>query len=200
MAEDSPMRPSPASNREEGGEKPARGRTAGQQRRTQRSVFQYIAVLFAAAFVLLLFSYMMERRAYEQHESENQQQLDQLQQSSLSATQRLESILAERDRLKEENQQLQQQLDQAGQERGQLEQQAEDQQRALQAMDWFWRIQRQYSRGYHRAARELAEAFEASGLPAWLPDEAYADPDGPTPAQQYQELRDLLRYQAARFT
>ena len=59
-------------------------------------------------------------------------------------------------------------------------------------MDWFWRIQRQFSRGYTNAARELAEAFEASGLVDDLPDTATAEPDGPSPAQQYQELYDLL--------
>ena len=33
-----------------------------QQKRRQRSVFQYITILFAAAFVLLLFTFIMERR------------------------------------------------------------------------------------------------------------------------------------------
>ena len=41
-------------------------------------------------------------------------------------------------------------------------------------------------------ARELTEAFEASGLVDALPDTAVAEPDGPSPAQQYQELYDLL--------
>ena len=74
----------------------------------------------------------------------------------------------------------------------QAQAQLEEQERALQAMDWFWRIQRQFSRGYTSAARELAEAFEASGLVDALPDTAVAEPDGPSPAQQYQELYDLL--------
>lgn len=33
----------------------------------QRSVFQYIAILFAAAFLLLLYSFMMERRQYQSY-------------------------------------------------------------------------------------------------------------------------------------
>ena len=105
----------------------SRNRSRGQQRRSQRSVFQYITVLF-----------------------------DALQEAEAS-----EATVAK-------------------------------QERALQAMDWFWRIQRQFSRGYTRAARELAEQFEASGLVADLPDVSYAEPDGPSPKQQYAELYDLL--------
>ena len=50
--------PSPAKR----GDKPM---TKGQRQRRQRSVFQYIAILFAAAFLLLLYSFMMERRQYQ---------------------------------------------------------------------------------------------------------------------------------------
>lgn len=39
-------------------------------------VFQYIAILFAAAFVLLLFTYIMDRRQYELIQDQNQAQID----------------------------------------------------------------------------------------------------------------------------
>ena len=45
-----------------------------QQKRRQRSVFQYITILFAAAFVLLLFTFVMERRQHEILQQENQEQ------------------------------------------------------------------------------------------------------------------------------
>ena len=174
-------------------QQPAEGRRSSpgqlkrQQRHSRRSVFQYLAILFAAAFLLLLLTYVMQQRV-----ERAQDQIDDLQESSNSALQTLENIIAQRDQLKEENEALDEELQQAWQDIQQAQAQAEEQERALQAMDWFWRIQRQFSRGYTNAARELAEAFEASGLVGELPDTAYAEPDGPSPAQQYQELHDLL--------
>lgn len=163
------------------------GQVKRQQRHSRRSVFQYLAILFGAAFLLLLLTYVMQQRV-----ERAQDQIDDLQESSNSALQTLENIIAERDKLKEENEILSEDLQQAWQDVQQAQAQLEEQERSLQAMDWFWRIQRQFSRGYTNAARELAEAFEASGLVDDLPDTAPAEPDGPSPAQQYQELYDLL--------
>ena len=53
---------------------PKRQRTSPQKRR-QQSALQYITILFAAAFVLLLFTYLMERRQNETIMQENQEQL-----------------------------------------------------------------------------------------------------------------------------
>lgn len=163
----------------------SRSRSRGQQRRSQRSVFQYITVLFAAAFLLLLMTYMMQQRL-------NKAEIDDLQESSNSTLQTLDNIIAERDQLRQENQELSDQLEDALQTAQNSANTVAKQERALQAMDWFWRIQRQFSRGYTRAARELAEQFEASGLVSDLPDVSYAEPDGPSPKQQYAELYDLL--------
>ena len=66
-------------------------------------------------------------------------------------------------------------------------------QNALEAMDWFWRIQRQFSRGYYTDAHNMMEEFEASGLPQYLPQEALTGREGdPSPSQQYQELKEAL--------
>ena len=176
---------SPAPEKKEERKPSARTRARGQQRRSQRSVFQYITVLFAAAFLLLLMTYMMQQRL-------NKAEIDDLQQSSNSTLQTLENIIAERDQLRQENQELSDQLEDAVQAAENSAATAKEQARALEAMDWFWRIQRQFSRGYTSAARELAEQFEASGLVDALPDVSYAEPDGPSPKQQYAELYDLL--------
>ena len=175
----------PAPEKKEERKPSARTRARGQQRRSQRSVFQYITVLFAAAFLLLLMTYMMQQRL-------NKAEIDDLQQSSNSTLQTLENIIAERDQLRQENQELSDQLEDAVQAAENSAATAKEQARALEAMDWFWRIQRQFSRGYTRAARELAEQFEATGLVDALPDVSYAEPDGPSPKQQYAELYDLL--------
>ena len=50
--------------------------TPGQQKRRQKSVFQYIAILFGAAFVLLLFTFVMERRQYQLLQEQNEAQID----------------------------------------------------------------------------------------------------------------------------
>lgn len=176
---------SPAPEKKEERKPSARTRARGQQRRSQRSVFQYITVLFAAAFLLLLMTYMMQQRL-------NKAEIDDLQQSSNSTLQTLENIIAERDQLRQENQELSDQLEDAVQAAENSAATTKEQARALEAMDWFWRIQRQFSRGYTRAARELAEQFEATGLVDALPDVSYAEPDGPSPKQQYAELYDLL--------
>lgn len=177
--------PSPAPEKPSDRKPSARTKARGQQRRSRRSVFQYITVLFAAAFLLLLITYMMQQRL-------NKAEIDDLQQTSNSTLQTLENIIAERDHLRQQNEELTKQLEDALQAAETSFNTAEEQERALQAMDWFWRIQRQFSRGYTGAARELAEQFEASGLVDDLPDVSYAEPDAPSPKQQYAELYDLL--------
>ena len=60
-----------------------------------RSVLSYLVVLFAAAFILLLLAFFMQKRA-------NEVAIDNLEQTSHSAAESLENLIAERDRLKEE--------------------------------------------------------------------------------------------------
>ncbi len=173
--------------------------TPAQQRRRRQSVLKYVAILFAAAFVLLLYTFLLDRRQHELTQVESQEQISQLQQNTVSATQRLDAIISERDQLKEENAVLQEQIKE-------LEQKLWDAQsfsagtqfdlsekiKELRAMDWFWRVQRLYSRGSVRSARELAKQFEATGLQEALPDTNYAGLEGNSPKAQYQELHDLL--------
>ena len=60
------------------------------------SVLIYLVILFAAAFVLLLMSFLMQQRA-------NREAMDNLQQTSDSTVQSLENLLEENQTLKEEN-------------------------------------------------------------------------------------------------
>ena len=60
------------------------------------SVLIYLVILFAAAFVLLLMSFLMQQRA-------NREAMDNLQQTSDSTVQYLENLLEENQTLKEEN-------------------------------------------------------------------------------------------------
>lgn len=61
-------------------------------------------------------------------------------------------------------------------------------------MDYFWRIQRLYSRGSRRDALELVKEFESSGLSQELPRTNPSDLEGASPADQYQSLLDALNY------
>ncbi|MBS6215937.1 MAG: hypothetical protein KH704_03320 [Clostridiales bacterium] len=155
----------------------------------KNAVLLYLVILFAAAFLLLLLSYFMQQRT-------NQERYDDLQQTSNSAVQTLDNMLQENEDLKNQvseleaaNEALHGQLQDS---RVELAEEQESSQQALTAMDWFWRIQRQYSRGYHTKARELIAAFEATGLPQYLPTENRTGQEGPSPLQQYRDILDLL--------
>ena len=167
-----------------------------QQKRRQRSVFQYITILFAAAFVLLLFTFVMERRQHEILQQENQEQIDNLQQS-VSAVQSLDNLYKENEALKEQVAQLEQQLQQAAQDRQSekttLLQQVEAKEKSLQAMDWFWQIDEAYVRGRISLCRELIQALEDSGLASALPDWKAFENERFTPAARYREICDAIK-------
>lgn len=164
------------------------------------SVMGYLTILFAAAFLLLLLSYFMQQRA-------NEQAISGLEATSSNAFDSINNLIAEKDRLTEQVEDLKGQVEDLQEEladtQGQLTgaqsdadtaQTAQaDARKALEAMDWFWRIQRQFSRGYYTDASNMIEEFEAAGLPQYLPQEALTGREGdPSPAQQYQEIRDAL--------
>ena len=164
------------------------------------SVMGYLTILFAAAFLLLLLSYFMQQRA-------NEQAISGLEATSSNAFDSINNLIAEKDRLTEQVEDLKGQVEDLQEEladtQGQLTgaqsdadtaQAAQaDARKALEAMDWFWRIQRQFSRGYYTDASNMIEEFEAAGLPQHLPQEALTGREGdPSPAQQYQEIRDAL--------
>ena len=164
------------------------------------SVMGYLTILFAAAFQLLLLSYFMQQRA-------NEQAISGLQATSSNAFDSINNLIAEKDELAQQVEDLegqvaglQEELDAAQNQLSDAQADAEtaqtaqaDAQKALEAMDWFWRIQRQFSRGYYTDAANIMAEFEASGLPQYLPQEALTGREGdPSPAQQYQDIKDVL--------
>ena len=162
------------------------------RRRRQSSVFRYIAVLFCAAFVLLLFTFMMERRQYRQLQAENQDN----KQQSVSATQTLNGILEENERLKGQLEEQEGQLEDLQKRYDQLEDRlsaAEQasllQTRTADAMDWFWQINEAFVRGRYSKCRELIASLEEGGLAEYLPRESITDNDRFSPYDRYQEIR-----------
>ena len=177
------------------GKKADKPLTPGQQKRRQKSVFQYIAILFGAAFVLLLFTFLMERRQYQLLQEQNEAQIDDLQQS-VNAVQSLNSLYEENAALKEktqeleeENQDLQEQVDQLEQQASDLSVQAE---KTSQAMDWFWQIDEAYVRGRYSLCRQLIESLEEANLKEWLPKESITDNGRFSLYDRYQEIYDAL--------
>lgn len=173
---------------------PRRSR-AGKQK---RSVIHYVTILFGAALVLLIMTYMMERR-------QNQSVIDGLNQSisglkqSVSAmqsaqdlydqnTQLLEQVTSLEDRLsklQKEQTQLQQELLQAKEDAAQA-------QNAQRALDWFWQVDEAYVRGRNTAARNLIRQMEELQLPQYLPQESVTDNGRFSPADRYQEIYNIL--------
>ena len=151
----------------------------------------YLTILFAAAFLLLLLSYLMQQRT-------NSETIEGLKQS-VSAMQSIDSLQKEKEGLEsqvalleEQVAHLEGQVSALQNETAALQSAAEEQAHAAEAMDWFWRIQRELSRGRYGSARSLVEAFQATGLEDCLPTDHPADPEGPSPAEQYQEILAVL--------
>lgn len=167
----------------------------GQQRRRQRSVFQYITVLFAAALVLLLYTFMMERRQFELQQQEDQSNINTLQQQSVSTLQTLQGMTEENKQLKdqvsglsEEIEALKGQLADAGKDQSSLKDRLQSAEKVSQAMEWFWQLNDAYVRGRLAKCRELIASMEAAGLTGFLPSENSAHEDYLSPADRYAEI------------
>ena len=165
-----------------------RARRASQQRRRRNSVFQYIAVMFMAAFALLLITFLMERR-------QSQQQIDDLKQS-VSAYQTLQGLMSNNDQLKTQVSELETQLRElqgqlaaAKEERERFQAQIQNEQKATAAMHWFWQINDASVRGKTKLCRELITALEEAQLQDFLPKENITGTDRFSPYDRYMEIR-----------
>ena len=154
-------------------------------------VLFYLMILFAAAFVLLLMSFLMQRRA-------NQEAIDNLQQTSNSATQSLENTIRQNEELTKQVEDLQtaatehqQTIRAQEQELEDLEAENEALTNSTQALDWFWQINEAYVRGRYSLARELIEEM-GTELPQYLPKESATDNDRFSPYDRYQEIYEAL--------
>lgn len=143
------------------------------------NIISYMVILFLTAFLLLIVSYFMKQR------QSDRELISGLQNSGTSASQTIHNILERNQQLLDDNEDLREQLE-TEQERGAV------QERQLLAMDWLWRIQREYYRGHYSSARNLIRAFEATDLVDALADEPLVDEEYRTPKEQYQSICDAL--------
>lgn len=142
----------------------------------------YLIVLFSIAFLLLLLSYTMQQRQSDQEVIEGLQQ-------STSAMQSVHTLISQNDTLR--NQLAQSREDYAALEE-QSQAQLEEQEKVTLALDWLWRIEREFLQGRYTSARTLVKEFEATGLQDYLPAESLVDPDYRAPLEQYQAMYDRL--------
>ncbi len=130
-----------------------------------KRVTRYLLVLFAAAFLLLLVSFLMQQR--------NHQVLVKLN----------DSITSAQEDLKTANGQLQLKL-------GNLEGQVEAAQREMEAVEWLRQLETAL-RSSHVSAKELLEQFQDSGLVEALPDSSPVE-GAPSPQESYEALCRIL--------
>ncbi len=156
----------------------------------------YLVILIAAAFVLLLMSYFMQQRA-------NQEAYTNLEQTSSSAVESLNNLIAERDTLKGETQRLQEELDQSqealasSQSATQAQQERADSQTL--ALNRLNQIRSLYNQREYTQARSLLTEWEAAApgamevhLAAISQSMSQEDRDIYDPLTAYQQLVEWL--------
>jgi uncharacterized protein HemX len=151
------------------------------------SVLNYLTILFAAAFVLLLWSYFMPQRKNEELISGRKE--------SVSAMQSIEDLQNEKKDLSAQVDQLQQKLDEKSKELTDEQKSAEKLELQLDAMDWLREIQALYEKKYYKAARAMIAEFEDTGLPGYLPDVSLHSYDGnenQSPLEEYETIVEKL--------
>lgn len=176
-------------------EKQERGRlqhAAEHEKPNKRNpVLFYLMILFAAAFLLLLMSFLMQRRA-------NQEAITNLQETSNSATQSLQNTVQQNEELTKQVEDLekavsdnQNTIRDQEKELKDLQGQVDDLTKSTQALDWFWQINEAYSRGRYAQARSLIQEM-GDELPNYLPKESVTDNGRYSPYDRYQEIYEAL--------
>ena len=184
-----PEEKSPAKENAKPKKAPAYTPPASKEKR-QKSVFKYIAILFAAAFVLMLMTFLMERR-------QNQQVVDSLNQSvsglreSLSSMQSAQDVYEENQEMIQQINELQSEVDRLTTENSALSNSQKENQKSVEAMDWFWQIDEAYALKKYSLCRSLIDEMGPE-LAAALPDETVTDNGRFSPADRYQEIYNAV--------
>ena len=172
---------------------------AAQQKINQNSVMRYLTILFAAAFVLLFITFAMERRQNEALQAQSQEQINTLQEQTVTAGQSLKNLYEENLQMKEEISALTIQLESvqnaltdAQNDSDALEGELLTQTMRVEAMDWFWQVNEAYVRNRADLCVELIESMETLELVKHLPRESVTDTDRFSPYDRFMEIRSKL--------
>ena len=162
------------------------------------SVVLYLMILFAAAFLLLLMSFLMQNRS-------NREAMDHLEETSNSAMESLENRLRENEELKaqvaqleEENDKLTQQVQQAD---DQARQEQEELTSVLQALSDLNTLRGLYNQGRYSDARDFLAGLDTQAdgsyvTETWLERYRtdYADPEDLEVYDPLPAWRDLVSW------
>ena len=157
-----------------------------------RSVLLYLMILFAAAFLLMALSYLMQRRSSDQTIQDLRQ--------SVSSMQSVADIQQENQQLRQQLEELETQLNEAEQQlqglQGDLQTSAAREEKLIQALDLFWQIDEAYVRGRYSLCRELIarmeDASSGGALKEYLPRESTTDNERFSPYDRYEEIYGLV--------
>ena len=121
--------------------------------------------------------------------------IDTLKQSA-SAVQTLQGLMTSNQELQDQVKDLQSQVEDLRQKNSRLEQdkaaaqqETAEQEKSIQAMDWFWQIDEAYVRGKYTLCRKLIQSLEDANLQDTLPKVSITDNDRFSPYDRYLEIR-----------
>ena len=147
------------------------------ERERMKKVYTYVAILFTVAFLLILWTFLMNQRSINEIKSGN------------SA---LQSTLEENDTLEARVKELETQLAEAEEDKDSLSETVERKSEQLRALDWLIEIENNYSAKDYDAARDNSRAFEKEGAAESLPEQplrtAITGDDALSPAARYHAL------------
>lgn len=162
------------------------------ERERQKRVYAYIAVLFTAAFILILWSFLSTHRS-------NQEVIDQvkgstsLMQSTIEENRALESEI---DALEARVDELETSLDRAEEALDAAAEASARQEAVISALDRLRKLEGAFEAYQYETAKELVLAFEDNDLVQYLPDTPlHTEPDGndaESPLATYERIRAKL--------
>ena len=155
------------------------------ERERMKKVYTYVAVLFTVAFLLILWTFLMNQRSSQAIRDEIK-----------SGNSALQSTLEENDTLEARARELEAQLAAAEADRDALSEALERKSEQLRALDWLIEIENDCRAKELDEAKENIRAFEKAGAAKDLPTEALrtsiTGDDAPSPAARYKAIVEEL--------
>ena len=155
------------------------------ERERMKKVYTYVAVLFTVAFLLILWTFLMNQRSSQSIRDEIK-----------SGNSALQSTLEENDTLEARARELEAQLAEAEADRDALSEALERKSEQLRALDWLIEIENDCRAKELDEAKENIRAFEKAGAAEDLPTEALrtsiTGDDAPSPAARYKAILEEL--------
>ena len=155
------------------------------ERERMKKVYTYVAILFCVAFLLILWTFLMNQRSSQAIRDEIK-----------SGNSALQSTLEENDTLEARARELEAQLAEAEADRDALSEALDHKSEQLRALDWLIEIENDCRAKELDEAKENIRAFEKAGAAEDLPTEALrtsiTGDDAPSPAARYKAIVEEL--------